>query len=87
MSKKELAMIYHLMQTIPINLAGMMLVQIREATEKVKFCMAYGMLLTRIFEAFGVYFEGSPQRNFKATMSTLIEPFIGWSTRERESTG
>lgn len=80
MSKRELAMMYHLMQTIPINLLGMMLVQIREAMKKVKVCLPYGILLTYIFEAFRVSFKGESSINSKAMTSIVTRPFIVWGT-------
>lgn len=36
----------------------MTLIQMRKAIERVKPCLPYGMLLTRVFEAFAISFEG-----------------------------
>lgn len=57
---------YHLMQSILMNLLGMMLVQMQEDTERVKAGLPYGMLLTRVFKSFKISFES---KSFKKLLS------------------
>ena len=45
-SKKELCMMYHIIQSIPQNLPDIMMHQIREATARNKVCLPYRMALT-----------------------------------------
>ena len=42
---------YHIVQGIPLNLPGIMMHQIREASVRNKVCLPYEMALTRLFEA------------------------------------
>lgn len=35
-----------------------MLVQMREIAERVKACLSYGMLVTKVFEAFSIPLKG-----------------------------
>lgn len=56
-SKRELALMYHLIQGTSMNFPGLMLVLIRKVVEKVKVCLPYGMVLTQVFESFSISFE------------------------------
>ena len=50
-SERELAVIYHIVKGIPLNLPDIMMHQMREASARNKVCLPYGMALTRLFEA------------------------------------
>lgn len=74
--ERELAMMYHLMQTILINLLGMMLVQIREVVKRVKAYLPYDMLSTLSLRPLEYLLRGSPRKSFIVMMSNMTRPFI-----------
>lgn len=73
-------MMYHKMQTISINLLGIMLAQMREATKRLKVSLPCDMLLPIFLRHLEYHLRGSPQKNTRAMMSTMTKSSIRWDT-------
>lgn len=57
-AKKEIAIIYYMIQGQPMNLPFMMLQQIQEAAGRSSSCLSYSMVFTFIFLDFEVSLKG-----------------------------
>ena len=67
-SKRDLAIIYHVLEGIPFNMASMMVTYIGEATKKNRFNLPYGMVLTLPFRESSLYIhEGESVKNLRHT--------------------
>lgn len=65
--EKDIAFIYYLIEWKPINLPFFMLSQIKEATNKSRTCLPYGMILTLIFEEFRINYTREDARRLLHT--------------------
>lgn len=65
-SKRELVVMCHLVQGMSMSLLGIMMIQMREATKRMKACLLYGMILTTMFETFGISLKSE---SFKKLLS------------------
>lgn len=59
----------------------------REAVERVKACLPYKMLLTRVFEAPVFLLKVNPSRNYIVMMSTITKPYTGCDIERLMGTG
>ena len=60
--EKDVAMMHHMIQGIPLNSSALMFQQKQEAACRVKAYLPYGMALTLVFRKYGVTLEEETNR-------------------------
>ena len=64
-TERELTVMVSLVRGLPLNIPGVMLRQMQEASTSKRLCLPYGMALTRVFREFGVSFEDQIYRELQ----------------------
>ena len=67
-SERDLAIMYHVLEGIPFNMASTIVTYIVEATRKNRFGLPYGMVLTLLFRESGIDIpKGESVKNLRHT--------------------